>query len=146
MKTRTTNTLRGLAFISTLLLSATLLAQSTPITRHIVSQADSSIPGKENIIARIEIAAGAIVGWHTHFGDEMSYVTDGEVELLIAGQPPRLLKAGEAFNIPAGVVHSAKNHGNSATKLVGVYVVDKGKPLATPAPTPASASNAAASK
>jgi len=39
--------------------------------------------------------------------------------------------------IPAGVVHNAQNDGATATKLVGVYVVEKGKPLASPAPAPA---------
>jgi quercetin dioxygenase-like cupin family protein len=35
--------------------------------------------------------------------------------------------------IPAGVVHDAHNDTNAPTKLVGVFVVEKGKPLATPA-------------
>jgi hypothetical protein len=43
----------------------------------------------------------------------------------------------EAFVIPAGVMHNAKNVGATAIKLVGVYVVEKGKPLASPAPAPA---------
>lgn len=50
------------------------------------------------------------------------------------GQAPRVVKAGESFVIPAGTVHDAHNAGNMPTKLIGVYVVEKGKPLATPAP------------
>ncbi|MFZ6744106.1 cupin domain-containing protein [Undibacterium sp. JH2W] len=122
--------------LSLLLISSTLLAQSTGITRTIVTKADSSIPGKEDVIASVEIAAGAVVGWHTHPGDEISYISEGEAELLVAHQPPRKIKAGEGFVIPAGVVHSAKNHGSVPIKLVGVYVIDKDKPLATPAPAP----------
>ncbi len=123
---------------SAMLISTGLMAQSTGITRTILVRTDSSTPGKEDMIAKIEIAPGAVVDWHTHFGDEMSYVTEGEVELFVANQPPRKVKHGEAFVIPAGVVHSAKNHGSNAVRLVGVYVVDKDKPLATPAslPTP----------
>ncbi|MCH8622743.1 cupin domain-containing protein [Undibacterium sp. TS12] len=113
------------------------MAQSPGITRTIVTKADSTVPGKEDIIAKVEIAAGATVGWHTHFGDEISYIQEGEAELLVANQPPRKVKAGEGFVIPAGVVHSAKNHGAVPIKLVGVYVVDKDKPLATPASAPA---------
>ena len=78
-----------------------------------------------------------MAGWHTHPGDEISYVTEGEATLMIAGQAPRKVAAGEAFVIPAGVVHNAQNDGTRATKLVGVYVVEKGKPLASPAPAPA---------
>lgn len=132
-----TKHLRRLSAIGLMLLSSSLLAQSTGITRTIVTKADSSIPGKEDVIARVEIAAGATVGWHTHPGDEISYISEGEAELLVANQPPRKVKAGEGFVIPAGVVHSAKNHGTSPIKLVGVYVVDKDKPLASPAPAPA---------
>ncbi|MFZ6760505.1 cupin domain-containing protein [Undibacterium sp. Ji50W] len=138
MQPRTKKLLRRLSAISVMLVSTSLLAQSSGITRTIVTKADSSIPGKEDIIARIEIAAGAVVGWHTHPGDEISYVTDGEAELLVANQAPRKVKAGEGFVIPAGVVHSAKNHGSTPIKLVGVYVLDKDKPLASPAPAPAS--------
>lgn len=44
--------------------------------------------------------------------------------------------AGEGFVIPAGVVHNAKNDSATAIRLVGVYVVEKGKPLASPASAP----------
>jgi quercetin dioxygenase-like cupin family protein len=44
--------------------------------------------------------------------------------------------AGEGFVIPAGVVHNAKNDSATAIRLVGVHVVEKGKPLASPASAP----------
>jgi len=97
-------------------------------------KADVSVPGREAVVARVEVAPGARAGRHTHPGDEISYVLEGQAELLIDGQPPRIVKAGESFVIPAGVVHDAHNAGDTPTKLVGVYVVEKGKPLATPAP------------
>ena len=58
---------------------------------------------------------------------------EGEGELLIDGEDPRRVKAGESFVIPAGTVHDAVNTGKSTMKLVGVYVVEKGKPLASAA-------------
>lgn len=114
-----------------------LAAQNSALTRTIVTKADVSVPGREAVVARVEIAPGGIAGWHTHPGDEVSYVMDGEATLMIAGQPPRKVKAGEGFVIPAGTVHNAKNEGAAAVKLVGVYVIEKGKPLASPAPDPA---------
>jgi quercetin dioxygenase-like cupin family protein len=102
-----------------------------------VTKADVSVPGREAVVARVEIAPGGVAGWHTHPGDEISYVIDGEATLMLAGQAPRKVVAGEGFVIPAGVVHNAKNDGSVATKLVGVYVVEKGKPLASPASAPA---------
>jgi quercetin dioxygenase-like cupin family protein len=111
-----------------------LLAQSSGLTRTMVGRGDVSVPGREAVVARVEVAPGAYAGRHTHPGDEISYVLDGEVELLIQGQPPRLVKAGEAFVIPAGTVHDAHNASDKPIHIVGVYVVEKGKPLATPAP------------
>jgi len=115
--------------------SATLLfAQASGITRTLVLKGDVSVPGHEAVVARVEVAPGAKAGRHTHPGDEISYVLEGEAQLLIDGQPARTVKAGESFLIPAGVVHDAHNTGTAPIKLVGVYVVEKGKPLASPAP------------
>ena len=64
-------------------------------------------------------------------------VNDGEVVLMVAGQPPRKVVAGEGFIIPASTPHNAKNESAAPVKLVGVYIVEKGKPLASPASAPA---------
>src|SRR3954465_12923569 len=84
-----------------------LFAQASGLTRTMVGKADVSVPGREAVVARADIAPGTYAGRHTHPGDEISYVMDGEVELLIAGQPARVVKAGESFVIPAGTVHDA---------------------------------------
>ena len=111
-----------------------LFAQASGLTRTMVGKGDVSVPGREAVVARVEVAPGAKAGRHTHPGDEISYVMEGEATLLIDGQAPRRVKAGESFVIPAGVIHDAHNDGSAPIKLVGVYVVEKGKPLATPAP------------
>ena len=118
-------------------LAGVIVAQAPALTRTRVTKADVSVPGREAVVARVEIAPGGVAGWHTHPGDEISYVIDGEATLTVAGQAPRKVVAGEGFVIPAGVVHNAKNDGTTATRLVGVYVVEKGKPLASPASAPA---------
>ncbi len=120
-----------------LLVSAgVIVAQNSGLTRTVVTKADVSVPGREAIVARVEVAPGGVAGWHTHPGDEISYVMEGEATLLVAGQAPRKVATGESFVIPAGVVHNAKNDTAAAIKLVGVYVVEKGKPLASPASAP----------
>lgn len=103
------------------------------IVRTPVYRAASSYPGADAVVMRVELAAGARAGRHTHAGDEIGYVLEGEGELLVDGAPPRVLRAGDAFVVPAGVVHDAHNPGSATMRLVGVYVVDKNKPLATPA-------------
>jgi mannose-6-phosphate isomerase-like protein (cupin superfamily) len=44
------------------------------------------------------------------------------------------LKASDSYAIPAGAAHDAKVHGDKPLKVLGIYVVDKTKPLASPAP------------
>ena len=114
-----------------------IVAQVPALTRTIVAKADVSVPGREAIIARVEVAPGGAAGWHTHPGDEITYISEGEATLMIAGQAPRKVAAGEGFVIPAGVVHNARNDSATAVKLVGVYVVEKGKPLVSAASAPA---------
>lgn len=117
-----------------LVAAGALMAQASGLTRTLVGRGDVSVPGREAVVARVEVAPGAKAGRHTHPGDEISYVLEGEATLLVDGQPPRVVKAGESFVVPAGTVHDAQNEGSVPIKLVGVYVVEKGKPLATPAP------------
>lgn len=122
------------AGIALVVFAGVIVAQVPALTRTIVLKADVSVPGREAVIARVEVAPGAKAGRHTHPGDEISYVLEGEATLLVDGQAPRIVKAGESFVIPSGVVHDAHNDGSVPIKLIGVYVVEKGKPLASPAP------------
>ena len=57
---------------------------------------------------------------------------DGEMVLMVAGQPDTV-KSGESYQIPPGAVHDAKTGPNGA-KVIATYVVEKGKPVASPAP------------
>ncbi|MDB5621107.1 cupin domain-containing protein [Tardiphaga sp.] len=90
--------------------------------------------GYETVTAIAEVPAGGASGRHTHPGAETGYVLDGELELVIDGQAPLKLKAGDSYQIPAGAVHDAKTSGDKPLKVLGIYIITKGKPLATPAP------------
>jgi quercetin dioxygenase-like cupin family protein len=107
-------------------------AQTPGLKRTILSRVDGPAAGYETIEAKVEIPAGSVVARHTHFGVETGYVVEGELNLVIDGVGAKKLAAGEGFQIPPGVPHGGKN-GDKAVTLVSVYVVEKGKPLATPA-------------
>lgn len=81
----------------------------------------------------ITVGPGGFVAPHTHPGIEMGYILEGEAVMSIAGQPDRTVKAGDSYLIPAGVVHSAKVTGPGPIRIVGTFVVDREKPLASPA-------------
>jgi quercetin dioxygenase-like cupin family protein len=117
-----------------LAMAVVLSAQNPAIKRTVVKTADVSVPGREAVIANVEIAPGGSAGRHTHPGDEISYVLSGEGEILMEGHAPLSVKAGDGFVIPGGTKHDAHNTGTQPLRLVGVYVVEKGKPLATPTP------------
>jgi quercetin dioxygenase-like cupin family protein len=92
------------------------------------------VPGTlfETVIGIAELAPSVAIGRHTHPGPESGYVMAGSFELLIDGQAPRLLKAGDSYVVPAGTVHDAKA-GPEGARVIATYVVQKGLPLAMPA-------------
>jgi quercetin dioxygenase-like cupin family protein len=124
----------GRSILALTLATAPLLAQTPGLQRMIVQRADVPVPGREAVIAHVEIAPGVWAGRHTHPGEEMAYVIEGEAELFVEGQPTRKVRAGDGFIVPAGVKHDVHNFGTETFQVVAVYLVEKGKPLATPAP------------
>jgi quercetin dioxygenase-like cupin family protein len=109
------------------------LAQQSGIKRTPLQKVEFPA-GFNTITAIAEIPTGGAAGRHTHPGAETGYVLEGELELLIDGKPPLKVKAGESYQIPEGAVHDAKASGDTPLKVLGVYIVNKDKPLATPAP------------
>ena len=109
-------------------------AQATPTIKRTPLQTVDVPGGSYNAITAIaEIVANAAIGRHTHPGPETGYMIEGEMTLMIDGQAPKVVKAGESYQIPAGVVHDARA-GEKGAKVMGVYIIEKGKPLAIPAP------------
>jgi hypothetical protein len=51
---------------------------------------------------------------------------------MVDGQRPKPLKAAESYQVPSGAIHDAKS-GAGGAKILAVYIVRKGEPLATPA-------------
>ena len=103
------------------------------VTRKILSQTDGPAPGYETLLVEATIEAGVAVGRHTHPGIESAYVLEGGFELPIQGQPTRMLNAGDGFQIPPETPHAGGKAGTAKSRILITYVVQKGKPLATPA-------------
>jgi quercetin dioxygenase-like cupin family protein len=112
-------------------LDRVVLARQDGVKRTIVIRADDPAgPGYEAVMGIAEIAPGAGTGKHRHFGVELAYVLEGSVILERNGQPTVTLKPGEAAsNVSA---HDVRNPGTAPVKLLAVYLVEKGKPLAEP--------------
>jgi quercetin dioxygenase-like cupin family protein len=112
-------------------------AQAPTFKRTVVQQADLSTPGREVVQALVEFQPGGTPGRHTHPGEEVGYIIEGTFSLEQGDKPAVTLKAGQGFVIPAGQIHNATNTGTGVAKILATYIVEKGKPLATPAPATA---------
>jgi len=109
-------------------------AQNAPagLKRTIITRIDGPMDGYETVNVRVDLDAGTLVARHTHPGIESSYVVEGALELSVDGEGTRAFNAGDGFQVPTRVPHSGKS-GDKPTILAVTYVVEKGKPLASPA-------------
>ena len=115
-------------------LTGSVLAQQPAFKRTVLQQSDISAPGREVVQAVADFEPRATPGRHTHPGEEIGYVLEGTFLVEQDGKTPVTLKAGGTFLIPAGTVHNATNIGAAGGKILATYIVETGKPLATPAP------------
>ena len=87
--------------------------------------------GYETVMMLVEMAPHVNSGLHTHSGFDSAYLLEGGLTVLEVGKPEKPSRAGESWHVLAGAVHEVKI-GDRNTKVLAVYVVQKGKPLATP--------------
>ena len=132
MTTRTV--LGGLTALLMMAAIGSLAAQAPAFKRTILQQADLSAPGREAVMAMVEFPSGSETGRHTHPGEEISYVEVGPFVLEVDGQPAKTLRSGHVFMVPAGTIHNGHPAPGSAAKVFATYVIEKGKPVSTPAP------------
>jgi len=119
--------------VATLFVSTGAFAQATAVHRVPIQEQPYPV-GHQSLTVKTTVDQGGTVLPHTHPGVEMSYLLEGHGTLKIAGQPDRVISAGDSFSIPAVAVHSLINTGPGAITMVTTYVVEKDKPLATPVP------------
>src|SRR3569833_881351 len=122
--------LTGFAATEVMALGAATTANG--VTRKVLSKTDGPAAGYETIIMDVTIDAGATVGRHTHPGIESTYVMEGSIELPVQGQPTKTMKAGDAFQVPPETPHAGGKASAEQCRLMINYIVQKGKPLATP--------------
>jgi quercetin dioxygenase-like cupin family protein len=107
-------------------------AQTPGLKRTPIKQTDGPMDGYVTIEMRTEIDPGAVIARHTHPGIESSYLAEGGLDLAIDGEGARKLAPGDGFQVPTRVPHGGVN-GPAKTVVISTYVVEKDKPLASPA-------------
>ena len=106
-------------------------AQQPAIKRTVLRSIDFPA-GYTTVTAIVELAPGACTGRHTHPGIDSGYVLQGDFELKVDGKPDQTLKAGNSYETSPQTPHDGCSV--SGNKLVDTFVIEKGKPLASPAP------------
>jgi quercetin dioxygenase-like cupin family protein len=109
-------------------------AAVTGVTRKVLSQVDGPVPGYTTVAMEVTIEPGVSIARHTHPGIESTFVMEsGGFELPVEGQPTRMVKTGDAFQIPPETPHAGGKPGDTKARLLVTYIVEKDKPLAKPA-------------
>ncbi len=108
-------------------------AQAPGFTRTVLHRMEFPGESMATIQVLVEIDPKALIARHTHPGVETGYVAAGGIALFVKGEADRTMAAGDSFQVPREVPHALRN-GDTKTRIVAVYVVDKDKPLAAPAP------------
>jgi len=110
-----------------------LNAQPPGIKRTMLLKTElAGIEGKEAFMGTAELAPGVAAGKHYHHGHELGYVLEGSGILEVEGKPPIHFKAGDTYHIEASKAHDARNTGTTPAKVLAIWIVEKGKPLAVP--------------
>jgi len=124
----------GLAFAANAFCEDAKPTATPEVKRTILERHDQSgLEGEEIVTGTAEFPKGGVIGFHTHDGDEAGYIVKGEVIWRVKGQPDKTLKAGDHFFNPRGSAHSVVASGDGGT-VFSTWIIDKGKPMATPAP------------
>jgi quercetin dioxygenase-like cupin family protein len=110
-----------------------LAAAQAQVQRQLLTKIDVAGTTREAHLGLATFPDGGAIAPHTHPGEELSYVIYGNVLLTVAGQPPRMLKAGETYAVPRDTVHQARAVPGHGARVVAVWILDKGQPLAKPA-------------
>ena len=93
------------------------------------------VPGSnyEVVFGITELAPGFKAGRHSHPGPLLVHVTEGEFWYHIDGQPEKVYKVGDSFEVPHSAIHAEGAVGSNPAKVMVVFIVEKGKPLVQPA-------------
>ncbi len=121
--------------VAALSLAGLAYAQQAPVAIKRTPLGKVDVPGSnyEVIFGIAELSPGPKTGRHSHPGPVLAYVAEGEFWYLIDGQPEKIYKAGESFQVSNGAIHSEGASGDKPVKVMAVYIVEKGKPLVQPA-------------
>lgn len=131
MPTRTVAAAAAIAAAAIATIAAPAAAGDLRVVEELTRADLAGAPGTEVIVARQILKPGGHIPLHTHFGDEHAVILKGGILTTDSGKEIPF-KAGMAVVFPRGKVHGGLTNNTDADIVMhNVYIVDKGKPLAT---------------
>jgi quercetin dioxygenase-like cupin family protein len=121
----------AIACLTVPVIAVSAIAQQPAIKRTVLRSIDYPA-GYTTVTVMVEVAPGACTGRHTHPGIDSGYVMQGDFVLKIDGKPEQTLKVGDTYETSPQTIHDGCSV--SGNKLIDTFVIEKGKPLASPAP------------
>lgn len=109
-----------------------LVVASSDLKRTILETFDVPAGLSETVVGQSELGPNRITTRHSHPGPEAGYVIRGSGSILVEGRAPIVLKAGQSYQLAAGVPH-AVGSGPQGIQLLVTWVKSKGQPLASAA-------------
>lgn len=121
------------ALAAAAILAATPLMAAEEAEKLLLTQPLDGLPGKVAMIVEISAPPGFETPNHLHPGHMFLYVVEGAVEILVEGQPPTWLQAGDAVyetpNMPMVGRNASTTEG---ARLLVIAIADDGAPLTVP--------------
>jgi quercetin dioxygenase-like cupin family protein len=117
------------------MVSASVTSDAAPapnVQRRVLLTQDLQIPNYQTVFVEVTIPAGGREGRHTHPGSAVVHVQEGQFTVDLEGMPTKTYMPGETFYIEPGKVHEGINNGTSRVRALASFIVEKGKPLASP--------------
>ena len=65
------------------------------------------VTGDREMLAQIYLKRGALVPMHSHESEQMTYILQGALRVVVAGEE-MTVREGEVLHIPSGVPHQAE--------------------------------------
>lgn len=78
----------------------------------------------------IEVPAGSSAAPHVHPGLEITYVLDGEFDLVTEGKPDKRFTAGMSYMVADQDIHFARVLSTQPMKLLCVFINHENEPVA----------------
>lgn len=90
--------------------------------------AEEFTPGREVIVSYVEIPSNTTMDRHWHPGEEFHYYLEGEVEIVVEGEPPTVGRPGTVGHVPFKKMHTAIT-GEKGAKVLVFRVHTQGEPV-----------------